>query len=448
MIMAGGSWNGSQNKIRPGVYIRFTSSRGLGLTVSDRGTVAIAEAMSWGPVETVQTIEAGADMTPYTGYDITNPKNRFLNEIFKGTNRTAAPNKVLLYRLGATSQTAASVTVSPLTATAKYPGIRGNDISIIIAELTTPEDTFTVSTVVDGEIVDQQTAKTVENLVANEWVTWSGTGALAATAGANLTDGADGTPQSSDYADFLTAIEPYQFDVLIYDGSDTTVQDSMVAFVERMADENGFYTQLVAAGLTNPDSRYVINVNSGAILDDGTELTPQQVTWWVGGATAGAQYNQDLTYATYPNAVDVTTKLTNSGYEQAIRAGQFVLWADNGAVKVEYDINSLVTYTQDISDAYHFNRTMRLVNTIANDIYRQFSDGYIGVVNNNAQGRMMFKSEIVGYLLDIQANQGIQNFTAGDVEVLPGEAVDAIIVNLAIQAVGSANKIYITMEVS
>ncbi len=52
-------------------------------------------------------------MTPYTGYDITNPKNRFLNEIFKGTNRTAAPNKLLLYRLGATGQKQASAEVSP-----------------------------------------------------------------------------------------------------------------------------------------------------------------------------------------------------------------------------------------------------------------------------------------------------------------------------------------------
>lgn len=51
--MAGGTWQ-SQNKIRPGVYIRFTSNRDLGLTVSDRGTVAIPAALSWGPVETVQ----------------------------------------------------------------------------------------------------------------------------------------------------------------------------------------------------------------------------------------------------------------------------------------------------------------------------------------------------------------------------------------------------------
>lgn len=445
--MAGGNWQ-NQSKIRPGVYIRFTSSRGLGLTVSDRGTVAIAEALSWGPVETVQTIEAGANMTPYTGYDITSPNNRFLNEIFKGTNRTAAPNKVLLYRLGATGQTAASVTVAPLTATAKYPGARGNAISIVITELTSPADTFTVNTVVGGEIVDSQTAETVEDLTPNDWVTWSGTGALAATTNSPLTGGADGTPASADYTDFLTAIEPYKFDVLIYDGSDSTVQDAMVAFVKRVAEENGFYTQLVAAGLTNPDSRFVVNVNSGVVLSDGTELTPQQVTWWAGGALAGAAYNESLTYATYPNAVDVTPLLTNSGYEQAIQAGQFVLWSDDGVVKVEQDINSLVTYTTDITEPYHKNRVMRLLNTIANDIYKQFSDGYIGEVNNNEQGRMMFKRAIVGYLLDIQANNGIQSFTAEDVTVEPGEAIDAILVNLAIQPVDSVEKIYVTISVN
>lgn len=445
--MAGGTWT-NQNKVRPGVYIRFSSSRGLGLTVSDRGTVAICEPLSWGPVDTVQTIEAGADMTPYTGYDITDPKNLFLQEIFKGTNRTAAPSRLLLYRPGSAGQKQATAEIAPLTATAKYPGTRGNDLSIVITELTTPEDTFTVSTVLDGDIVDQQTAKTVEDLTANDWVTWSGTGALAANVGTPLATGADGTVAASDYSEFLTAIEPYKFDVLIYDGSDTSVQNAMVAFVKRLSEEEGTYTQLVAAGLTNPDSRYVINVASGVVLNDGTTLTPQQVAWWVGGATAGAQYNQDLTYSTYPNAVDVTTKLTNSGYEQAIQNGEFVLWADDGAVKVEYDINSLVTYTPDITDVYHYNRTMRLVNTIANDIYRQFSDGYIGAVNNNEQGRMMFKSAIVGYLLQIQASDGIQNFTADDVEVLPGQAVDAILVNLAIQVVGSVNKIYVTLEVN
>lgn len=444
----GGTWNGVQNKVLPGVYIDFTSDRGLGLTVSSRGTVAIAEAMSWGPVGTVQEIESGADMTAYTGYPITAVQNRFLNEMLKGTNRTAAPNKILLYRLNGTGGEEATVTTGTLTATAKYPGVRGNNITIVITELTEPEDNFTVDTVVDGRIVDSQMAATANTLTENDWVTFSGTGALTSTVGASLAGGVDPVAAATNYTDFLTAIEPYKFDVLIYDGTESTVRDAMVAFIKRIAEENGVYAQLVASGLTNPDSRFVVNVASGVTLSDGTALTPQQVTWWAGGALAGAQYNESLTYATYPNAVDVSTKLTNSQMEQAITGGQFVLFADNNVVKVVQDINSLVTYTTDITEPYHKNRVIRLLNTIANDLQTQFSDNYIGVVNNDANGRMMFKKTIVGYLLTIQQNGGIQNFDSeSDVEVLAGEDIDAIVVNIGLYVVDSVEKIYVRITV-
>ena len=445
--MAGGTWS-SQNKVRPGVYFRFTSSRGLDLNVGERGVVTICEPMSWGPVGVVQTVEPGDDMRPYCGYDITAPQARFLNEIFKGTNRTSAPYRLYLYRPTASSSAEATVTTGVLTATAKYPGARGNDITIVITEDVDDEGSFTVSTVVDNAIQDEQTAETVADLVANDWVNWSGTGALTATVGAPLTGGADGTVASSAYSAYLTAIEPYKFDVMIYDGTDTTVQDAMVAFVKRLADENGQYSQLCAANLTNPDTRYVINVCSGVTLNDGTELTAAQTCWWAGGAEAGAQYNESLTYASYPGAIACNPVMTNSQYIDAINDGKLVLFADDNVVKVETDINSLVTYTTDITSVYRKNRVMRLCNTIANDVYQQFSDGYIGVVNNNEQGRAMFQSAIVGYLLDIQANQGIQNFEPEDVEVLPGDDIDAIVVNIVIQAVDSVEKIYLTIEVN
>lgn len=442
--MPGGTWS-SQNKVRPGVYIRFTSSQGLGLTVSDRGTVAICEPMSWGPVGVVQTVDAGANTTPFCGYDITSPNARFLQQIFLGTNRTDGANTVLLYRPTATSSAQATATTGNLTATALYPGVRGNDITVVITEEVDAE-TFTVDTVVDGVVVDEQTGiANVSDLTPNSWVTWSGEGTVAATTGTALTGGADGTVEAAAYSTFLTAIEPYKFDILIYDGTDPTVQAAMVSFIKSQNDDNGQYCQLVAANLTTPDTRYVINVMSPVTLSDGTELTMQQVTWWVGGASAGAAYNESLTNATYPNAVS-TTMLTNSQVIAALNGGQLILTGDNGRVYIEQDINSLTSYTPDITEVYRYNRTIRLANTIANDLYQQFSDNYIGVVNNNELGRSMFQSAIVGYLLDIQNNQGIQNFEASDVTVEPGEAINAIVVNLSIQPVGSVEKIYITIS--
>lgn len=445
--MAGGTWT-TQNKVRPGVYIRFKSGTGLGLTVGDRGVVAICEPMSWGPVGQVMTVDNGADTTPYCGYPITDPGAMFLREIFKGTNRTSAPRQVLLYRPSATSSSQASAKISPLTATALYPGARGNSITVIVTEDADNEDTFTVSTVVDGEIVDSQQAQTVQELTANAWVTFSGTGALAANTGTALTGGADGTVEATAYSAFLSVIEPYDFDILIYDGTDSTVLTAMQSFVKRLADENGQYCQLVAAGMTNPDSRFVIDNETGVTLSDGTELTKQQVCWWLGGAQAGAQYNQSLTYAAYPDAVTVSPVLTNSQAVAAINAGQFTLFAEDNVVKVETDINSLVTYTQDIGKVYRKNRVIRLCNSIANDIYKQFSDNFIGVVDNDDTGRMQFRTAIVGYMTTLQNARAIQNFTAEDVEVLPGDDVDSIVVNVAIQAVDSVEKIYMTVTVS
>lgn len=225
------------------------------------------------------------------------------------------------------------------------------------------------------------------------------------------------------------------------------MQTALLSFIKRVNENNGQYCQLVASGLSNPNSRYVINVDSPVTLSDGTELTEQQVTWWLGGAEAGARYNESLTYAQYPGAVS-TTMQTVDQFSQAVQAGNLVLFAEDGVVKIMQDINSLVSYTEDIGEVYSKNRVMRLCNTIANDIFQQFSANFIGVVNNNEQGRARFQAAIVGYLQEIQDNQGIQNFTAEDVEVLAGTAIDAIVVNVAIQAVDSVEKIYMTIEVS
>ena len=81
--MAGGNWT-AQNKVRPGIYINFTSRGGGSLTPGQRGTLAACKALSWGPVGEIMTIHAGDSLKPFTGYDITEPQARFLREAFKG----------------------------------------------------------------------------------------------------------------------------------------------------------------------------------------------------------------------------------------------------------------------------------------------------------------------------------------------------------------------------
>lgn len=449
--MAGGNWT-AQNKVRPGIYINFTSKGSRNLTPGDRGTLAGIRPLSWGPVGKLMTIDAGADVTPYIGYGITTPQAGFLREALKGTDVTSGPTKILLYRPAAADSAAAAAALGGeggVTAAALYPGVRGNDISVTVTELVDEEDTFSVITLVDGAEVDRQTARTGGDLKPNGWVTFSGGGALTATAGITLTGGADGTVSAQAYADFLTVLEPSGFDVLVYDGTDSAVRQAFTAFIQRISSQEGRYAQLVTTGAEHTDSRFVINCKSGVVLEDGAALTPQEAVWWLAGAEAGAQYYQSLSCAAYPGAVDVSPRLTGSQIEADILAGSVVLSEEFGKVRVETDVNTLTTFTPDVGEVFRKNRAMRCCNNLANDIYREFSQNYQGKVNNTDEGRALFQAAILSYLLAMYGKGALRQRPVGeDVEVLPGDAIDSIVTNLALYLADAVEKIYMTVTVS
>lgn len=442
--MAGGTWK-SQNKKQPGVYINVRSSKQTTITSGDRGIVAICEPLSWGPEGQIITINAGDDYTPVIGYDETNNKALFLREIFKGSDHTSGAVKVLLYRPEADKAAKASVTLQSLTATAKYNGSRGNDISVAVVADPDEEDGYTVQTFVDGSIKDAQVSKTVEGLQANDWVVFSGAGELAASVGTALTGGTDGTVLAAAYSAFLTSLESYEFNILIYDGSDSTIQAAYVSFVKRMREKVGKKCQVVMAGVES-NSEAVISVRNGVVFTDGTNISAQQATWWVGGAEAGANYNESLVYAQYPWAVDISPRLTNAEIDAALDAGQLLFFEEFGSVKVMLDINTLTAYQPEKGAEFSSNQVIRVIDTIANGVYKNLSLNYIGKIQNNEDGRMLLKAWIVGFLNEMQANGGIQNFEADDVTVRAGNTINTIVITIAVQPVSAVEKIYITLN--
>ena len=439
----------SQNKPLPGVYINVGSRGSLNTSASERGTVAIAKALSWGEKGKVQEYVTGEDTEPLTGYPVTEEGSRFLSQITIGTNRTSPPIRVYLYRLEGTGGMAAGATLGGLAVKAKYEGVRGNDITIIISEDPDNEGTYEVETVVDGSIVDAQEITKISQLAENDWCTFSGedTG-LEATVGTPLAGGKDPEVSAKDYAKFLTALEPYQFDILIYDGEDATVMQAVASFVKRMSNNIGQKCQAVMANAEGFDSEFVISVGNGLELNDGTKLTAQNATWWLGGAEAGASYFQSLTYARHPYAVEANPKLTETEAAEAVKAGHIVFIDNFDEVKVCQDINTLTTFTPDKGQEFSKNRVMRVLMSICNDTYEYFSKTFIGSTSNNRDGRNLLRGWIVGYLNEMQANGGVQNFAADDVSVEQGNTLDAVLINVNIQPVDSIEKIYMRIAVS
>ena len=444
--MAGGTWV-SQNKKLPGVYINVKSQPAVQANVGDKGIVAIAKALSWGPLGEVQEITPGQDVTPVIGYGIGSEQAQFLREMMRGSDVTAGPTKIYLYRYAGTGGVKASATAGELTATALYEGTRGNSISIAVIADPDEEGYFDVQTIVDGAVAGTQHVNAVGDLTANAWIEFSGS-ALSATAGTALTGGVDPTVAVADDAAFLTAIEPYRFDILAYDGETTTVIDAYVAFIKRLNESVGRKCQLVIGNHPGQNSKYVISVHNGVRLADGSVLTPRQTVWWVAGAEAGALYYQSLTYAQYPTAVAAYPKLTDDQAAAAIEAGQIAFIDDFGIVKICSDINSKTTVTPTEGAEFEKNRVMRVIMQLCNDTYEHFANHYIGKVDNTDTGRSLLRGWLVGYLNGMQANGGIQNLVEDDVEVLAGDSIDAVLINVAIQPVDAVEKIYMSVTVS
>ena len=374
---------------------------------------------------------------------------------FGGTGTLSAGTATLSG--GAAYAAKASATQGNLIATALYYGTYGNRLSLSVTAGVS--GTYIVQTLLDGQVVDSQIVSAISGLVANQYCSFSGTGAISTTSNPVLfTGGANGDLSTNAYSDFLSALELQKFDIVIYDGNDDTTKGTFVDFVERLSNREGVKCQAVVSNSTKEvggiltskaDNECVISTYPQSVtLSNGVVLTPEQLTWWVGGASAGANVFESLTYAAYPDAIGVDPILTSSQQEAAINAGQFALISQFGNIQVLTDINSFTTFAVEKGKAFRKNRVIRTVFGLCNDIYKTFAQSYIGAVHNDEEGRKSLKAEILNLLERYQGNRALQNVEADDVTVLKGVDSDAVVIEIYIQPVDSIEKIYINITIS
>jgi hypothetical protein len=447
--LTGGTWL-TQNKVRPGVYINFQSlPKPLG-TLGNRGIGTFPMAMSWGPEEQVITLANGEDTYVKLGYHITDPQMIPIREFFKGTDNTQQPVTLYLWRLKSGGVKATSI-ANGLTISALYNGARGNDISVVISVNVDDPTTFDVSTIVDNDVQDTQTGKTIGDLIPNAWVNFTGTAtaALVPTVGTTLIGGTDGTILPAVYIKYLTDIEPYYYNSMGCMATDNSTIELFTAYTERLVNEEGRYAQLAVANYPTALNECVTSIKNGVLLDTGDTIPANIAVAWLTGASAGANINQSLTYARYPGATGVDTLYSNTDIIAALTAGEFLFTPVNdGTVHVEQDINTFTNYSPTKGKAFHKNRVIRVLQSFGNDAQTIYSKYYIGKVDNDDDGRSLLKAELINYCNILLGIHAIQNFTAKtDIAVTAGDDTDAVVIGANIQPVDSVEKIYMTVTV-
>lgn len=460
--MAGGTWK-VQNKVRPGAYINFKAVPAPNSNLGTRGIMTMPVAMSWGPekgvIELLSTDLLDGKSLAKIGYTGADPESLIY--------RLALSNcyKALIYRLD-TGGTKASGSNEGLTAVAKYPGILGNSIHFVVAENKYDENYWDVITIFREAEKERQTVlKTaeVDDLKDNDFIEWSGSGTLSATAtaGVALTGGTNGTLSAAAYSSddgYFNAIKGLNWNVMaIPQGEDIAtdaIKSLVISLITNLRDEQGKKVQAV---LFNKLANYegIISVRQG-YKTIGETITPELFTAYAAGLTAGAEVDESNTYKAINDAISIVYMEGEVPYDnekiiEMLNKGQFILTTrQDGTIIVEQDINTLhQPYpSADVNYSFTKNRVIRTLDEINNSIKLLFETTYIGKVDNNDDGRNVFKADIISYLNILQGIGAIQNFdSTTDISVSAGEAIDAVVVDLAVQPVDSMEKLYMTVNV-
>lgn len=456
MALGGGTWL-FQNKVLGGTYINFKSRMRAIVDIVDRGYGALAVELDWGPQGEIFTIEASdfqEKSLQLLGYEYSSEKLKGLRDLFKNLKTC------YLYRLGS-GGTVAKNTI----AQAKYPGIRGNDITVKVEALPDDISSFKVYTYIkvtseDGtsslQQVDLQTAKTFADLKENAFVKFTGTGALTANAGAALQGGTNGTAaNSAQHQDFLEKVSAYYVNTIGVVSTDNSLKSLYASFIKRIRDDVGIKTQCVIFGLEGADYEGIISINPNNAVEDSGWNQASSV-YWVTGASASCAVNASLLNKAYDGEFKIKSAMSQTELIQSIKKGYFTFHrvADpaggdiTGRLRVLDDINSFTSFTVDKNKDFSLNQVIRVCDQFAIDASRLFNLQFLGKVPNTNSGRVALWTYLVKLATEYQRVNAIQNFVEKDIPVpTQGDEKDTVLANLSIEPVAAMKKLYMSVEI-
>ena len=444
--MAGGTFDKNVGKVRPGTYINFEGSGNEAVGNGSRGIVVMPLiGHSYGPEKEFITIPAAAPDIEHAklGFSVydDDPSMLLIREALK------CAETVIVYIPKA--GTKATGTGGGVTGTAKYGGTRGNKLAFAITANAVSGFDITIN--LDGVMVSKYEG--VANLAAAvaiedpyiDFAAAANDAVLAAVAGVTLASGTDGTAANTDITGFLDAIEGVQFNALAFPSSDSSLKAAVKTKIKYLREGTGKQVVGVVADYA-ADYPGIINVTNSVVLADGTTLTNIQATAWVAGASAGATYAESNTYKEYVGAAKINGVKTHEQAVAAINNGEFFFsYSEQGRVVVEYDINSLTTFTDKIPKSYRKNKVIRVLDTFADAVIANFPPNKFP---NTPEGWDVMEG-IGRSILKLFENDGaIKNVDYENDFVVDREASkdDETYFNIGLEPVDSSEKCYFAVK--
>lgn len=248
----------------------------------------------------------------------------------------------------------------------------------------------------------------------------------------------------------LTALEAYEFNVIVTASSEASDVTAVVTRVKNWRDTLGKKCQAVVYNHSvegDLNSIATINVASKVEVGESSVYTESGLVYWVAGAMAGCAVNKSCTNMLYDGELTIDVAFSQAELQAALDAGKLVFHLVYGEVRMLEDINSLVTPNSDQNDDFKYNQTIRVIDQIANDIAYLFNTKYLGKIQNNASGRVSLWNDIVSHHKKLETMGAIENFKSENVVVQAGETIRSVVVQDTITIVGTMSQLFMTVVI-
>lgn len=428
----GGIWE-TQNKVRPDAYINFETNSLNTMGLDSNGALVVPVTLDWGEVGKFIKLSSNTKFRSLFGKALSDILP--LREAFKATGN------VYLYNLNGVGEKA-KATVEGLTATAKFGGTDGNRIHIITT--TGLDGSTTVKTYFDGIQVDLQKVITFEDLKSNEYVLFNGS---LPTGDATLTlaGGTTVAATNESISEFASALDTLNFKVVAYGTADNSIKELLALKVKELREQAGKRVTFVTNNYNAADHESTVSIKNGVTLDGGEILSAHEAVYWFGAAFAASTVGS-LTYAKYPGAIEAEA-MTNDEVIKALQDGHIVFTFNNDEVVVEQDINTFHSFTPSKNQDFRKGKIDRGMTIVENNTRHIFRKYFIGKVNNNEDGRDLFKKQLMKTVLDPYVRLGvIHPYLPEDITVEQGDEKDAVFAVIGIKFIDAMEKLYMRVE--
>lgn len=172
----------------------------------------------------------------------------------------------------------------------------------------------------------------------------------------------------------------------------------------------------LVTGQEDVDDIHVVNVANTAVTIQGDSSTTTMALYLprLGGVLAACPMDESVTYKALDDLVSAEPV---EDVDDAIDAGNLVLFADDDAVRIARGVNTLQTLTGDLTEDMKKIAVVEAMDLIQEDIIRTFKAYYLGKRKNTADNQALFVSDILTYLTSLSEQDVISRDDPITVEI-------------------------------